>query len=130
LAQRTKTKSIHVCVNNNGHQIYVPKLLSLVCKYTTWKTLSATQLDSAFRDSTCHECCAFTRVTRLGEFSPFGWLFTLGRFIENYRSSPNFSSPCTQFHGKIHVSILTKNNSLGYFWGDFFHENIWSPWPS
>jgi hypothetical protein len=29
-----------------------------------------------------------SRVTRFGEFSPIGWLFTLGSFF-NYRSSPN-----------------------------------------
>jgi hypothetical protein len=30
-----------------------------------------------------------SRVTRMGEFSPFGWLFTLGSFCESYRSSTN-----------------------------------------
>jgi hypothetical protein len=31
--------------------------------------------------STCMYVCTLivSRVTRLGEFSPFGWLFTLGR---------------------------------------------------
>jgi hypothetical protein len=28
------------------------------------------------------------RVTRLGEFSPVGWLFSLGSFCENYRCTP------------------------------------------
>jgi hypothetical protein len=30
------------------------------------------------------------RVTKLGDCSPIGRLFTLGRFFENYGSSPNF----------------------------------------
>jgi hypothetical protein len=32
-------------------------------------------------------------VTRLGEISPIGRLFTVGRNIENYRSGPNFALP-------------------------------------
>jgi hypothetical protein len=37
------------------------------------------------------------RVTRLGEFSPFGWLFTLDCFLENCRNSSHFWAKC--FHG-------------------------------
>jgi hypothetical protein len=30
------------------------------------------------------------RVTRLGKFSPIGWLFAFGELFENYKSSPKF----------------------------------------
>jgi hypothetical protein len=33
--------------------------------------------------------CAATWVTRFGEFSQSGWLFSFGQFFENYRRSPN-----------------------------------------
>jgi hypothetical protein len=46
-----------------------------------------------------------SRVTRLGEFSPIGWLFTWGRLFENYSSSQN--SLFIYFRGKIYVLILT-----------------------
>jgi hypothetical protein len=32
------------------------------------------------------------RVTRLGEFSPTGRLFSMGSFFENYKSSPNLGA--------------------------------------
>jgi hypothetical protein len=38
------------------------------------------------------------RVTRLGEFSPIGWLLTLGSYLQNHRSTPN--SCATFFQGK------------------------------
>jgi hypothetical protein len=65
-----------------------------------------------------------SRVTRLGEFSPIGRLFTLGSFVENYRRMLKFLA--TFFLSKRHVLILTKN-ALGYILGDFFHKPIWSP---
>jgi hypothetical protein len=45
-------------------------------------------------------------VTRLGEFSPIRWLFTLGSFLLNYRSTPHIwaafsrSSLCINFNKK------------------------------
>jgi hypothetical protein len=35
-------------------------------------------------------------VTRLGEFLPIGWLFTLGSIFQNNQSSPHF---WLLFHG-------------------------------
>jgi hypothetical protein len=64
--------------------------------------------------------CIGARVTRLGEFSPFGPLITLYSFF-NYRSSPNFLT--TIFHGKSYVLILIKNG-LGFPFGRFFHKLI------
>jgi hypothetical protein len=56
-----------------------------------------------------------SRVTRLGEFSPIGWLF--GQFLKIIpMTSPHFWA--TFFHGKGHALILTKNG-LGYILGDF-----------
>jgi hypothetical protein len=42
----------------------------------------------SFRTKFAAQVNAF-RVTRLAEFSPFGLLFSLGSFYENYRSSTN-----------------------------------------
>jgi hypothetical protein len=56
-----------------------------------------------------------TRVTRMGEFSPIGWLFTLGSFF-NDRTTANFWTAFSQLTG--YVFILTKNG-LGYSLGDF-----------
>jgi hypothetical protein len=45
-----------------------------------------------------------SRMARLGEFAPFGRLFTLGRFSKIYiRSNTNFSA--TVFHSKRYVLI-------------------------
>jgi hypothetical protein len=57
------------------------------------------------------------RVTRLGDFSPIGWLFSLGSFLENYCCSPKFLT--SFFNGQSYVLILT-NNGLGYILGDFY----------
>jgi hypothetical protein len=65
------------------------------------------------------------RVTRLGEFSPIGRLFSLCRFLEKYKSSPKFLS--TFIHGKSFILTLPKNE-LGYILGDFCSKLIWSPW--
>jgi hypothetical protein len=57
------------------------------------------------------------RVTRLGEFSPIGQLFTLDSFF-NYKSSPK--------RGKIYAFILTKNR-LDSILGDFFTNSSGHP---
>jgi hypothetical protein len=46
------------------------------------------------------------RVTRSGEFSPIGWVFTLGSFFENCRNSPHIWA--TLFHGYVYTLILAK----------------------
>jgi hypothetical protein len=46
-----------------------------------------------------------SRVTRLGEFSPRGWFFTLNRFLKKFRSSPTFYYP---FHRKSYFLIWQK----------------------
>jgi hypothetical protein len=55
------------------------------------------------------------RVTRLGEFSPFGWLFTLAIF---YYSSRPYNCG-TVFNGKSDVLILMKTD-WATFWATFF----------
>jgi hypothetical protein len=66
------------------------------------------------------------RVTRLGQVSPIGRLFTLGSyfFIADVHSPQIWS---TFFHGKGEALILTKN-VLGYILGEFFQKLNWSPW--
>jgi hypothetical protein len=56
-------------------------------------------------------------VNRLGEFSPIGWLFSLGSFCENYKSNPNNWDGYI-FHGKRYLAIFTKNE-LGYIWATY-----------
>jgi hypothetical protein len=60
------------------------------------------------------------RVTRLGEFSPIGLLFTLGQFVKNYRNRQNFGlfaqkKMCT------YVVILRKNAT---FWALFSQTHL------
>jgi hypothetical protein len=56
-----------------------------------------------------------TRLTRLAEFSrKIGRLFSLGSFVENVRSRPNFLA--TAFQGKSYELVLTKNG-LGCIFG-------------
>jgi hypothetical protein len=58
-----------------------------------------------------------TRVTRLGEFSPIGRLFSLGSSSKNCRSSQIFWA--TIFCGKNYLLALT-TTGLGYILGYFF----------
>jgi hypothetical protein len=65
------------------------------------------------------------RVTRLGDNSPNGRLFSLGSFLKIYRSSPHFlcySFPkhtrCINFYKKM----------VGLHFGRVFQKHIWSPW--
>jgi hypothetical protein len=61
------------------------------------------------------------RVTGLDEFSPVGWLFTLGSFCETYKySTDNWA---TFVHGKSCVPIFTRNG-LGYILGDFSQGHL------
>jgi hypothetical protein len=64
------------------------------------------------------------RVTRFGEFSPFGWLFTLCSFVKIIEVAQNNSA--TLFHGKSYVLIFKK--WIGLHFGRLFHKRIWSPW--
>jgi hypothetical protein len=96
----------------NGHKIFqmvitytniynLPKLGFLVWKQTIWQpwsnltTHSFSLLGGGYQSTTAPrrgdsvDVFNFNRVTRLGGFSPLGWLFSLGSFCENYRSSPN-----------------------------------------
>jgi hypothetical protein len=52
--------------------------------------------------------CLPGRVTRLGEFSPNGRLFTVGPYF------------CATFSLSIDYLLIFKNNALGYILGDFF----------
>jgi hypothetical protein len=62
-----------------------------------------------------------TRVTRLGEFSPFGRLFSFGQFFGNYWSSPNLWG--TFFTGKL-VYKFWQKNCLGYILGGFSQTHL------
>jgi hypothetical protein len=64
------------------------------------------------------------RVTRLSEFSLFGWLFTLGSFCKNCGSSTNNWAIFSKV--KVGHYCFTRNG-LGYILGDFFIKRIWSP---
>jgi hypothetical protein len=64
------------------------------------------------------------RVTRLGEFSPIRFLFTLRSFFENYLSSANLWTPFSKCIS--HVFILPKN-CLGCILGDFFTNSSGHP---
>jgi hypothetical protein len=56
-----------------------------------------------------------TRVTRLGEFSPFVWLLTLWSFLTIIEVAQIF--------------VIFAKDGLGlYFWAIFFHKLVWSPW--
>jgi hypothetical protein len=61
-------------------------------------------------------CEQTIRVTRLGEFSPIGWLLTLTCFFLNDRSSPHFGLLVP--HSTSYILILSKNE-FGYILGDF-----------
>jgi hypothetical protein len=65
------------------------------------------------------------RVTRLSDFSPIGWLFTLGSFFENYECSLQFFGYffpqlrfCTNFGqkwiGLQHIWVIFFTNSSGH----------------
>jgi hypothetical protein len=65
-----------------------------------------------------------SRVTRLGELSPVGPLFTSDSFLKNREVSIILLADF--FYGQSYEFILPKNR-LGYVLGDFFHEPIGSP---
>jgi hypothetical protein len=56
------------------------------------------------------------RVPRYGEFLPVGWLFSLGSFLEKFKSDSIYLA--TFFHGTSSVLILKK---MGWatFWAIF-----------
>jgi hypothetical protein len=66
------------------------------------------------------------RVTRLGEFSPIGWLFTLGGFVEFYRRALICG---TIFPTGEVVHWFWPKKSVGLHLGPFFHKLVWSHWP-
>jgi hypothetical protein len=63
----------------------------------------------------------FDRVTKLGEFSPIGRLFTLGRFL-NYRRSPHFRP--TLYLSIEYLLILTING-WAKLWVIFSHQIVY-----
>jgi hypothetical protein len=58
------------------------------------------------------------RVTRLGEFSPIGRVFSLGSFLFYFTERAQ-TFWATISHGNSNVLISTKH-TLGYILGDFF----------
>jgi hypothetical protein len=65
-----------------------------------------------------------TMATRLGEFSPFGRLFTLGRFLKLQKHPKVFGYIC---HGEKYVMTLAK---MGWdaFWAMFSQTHQDWPW--
>jgi hypothetical protein len=57
-------------------------------------------------------CVHANRVTRLGKFSSIGWLFSVPRQFLKITEVAHIVR-LNFYHGKIYVSILTKNG-LGY----------------
>jgi hypothetical protein len=64
-------------------------------------------------------CFVAVRVTRLGETSPNGRLFTLGNFFEKCRRSTHF---CVTFFLSMDYELILTKNVLGYLSGDFLHK--------
>jgi hypothetical protein len=63
------------------------------------------------------------RVTRLGKFSPNGWLLSLGNYFENCRKSSHFWA----IFETVRLFNFDKK-CLGLHFGRFYHKLIWSPW--
>jgi hypothetical protein len=66
-------------------------------------------------------------VTLLSEFSPIGWLFTLGSFFENYRIAQSIG--LLIFTVKFVFWFLTKKR-VGLHFRAIFCKRVWSPWSS
>jgi hypothetical protein len=78
------------------------------------------------RDSLKTTIAALFRVTRLGEFSPIGQLFTLGSLLKNTKVAQFWATFSME---KSYVFILTKI-ALGYTLGDFFTNSSSHTGPS
>jgi hypothetical protein len=63
-------------------------------------------------------------VTRVGEFSSIGRLFTFGSFLKVTEVAQNFKLLFS--HGKSYVRVLTKMGWVKF--GSIFYKLIWSPW--
>jgi hypothetical protein len=64
------------------------------------------------------------RVTRLGEFSPLGWLFTVDNFYKIKEVAQNF----ILLFPRKSCGFLFVKKWVGLHLGWLFHELIWSPW--
>jgi hypothetical protein len=64
-----------------------------------------------------------TRVTRVGEFSSIGRLFTFDSFLKVTEVAQNFKLLFS--HGKSYVRVLTKMGWVKF--GSIFYKLIWSP---
>jgi hypothetical protein len=64
-----------------------------------------------------------SRVTRLGGFSPIGWLFNSGSFWQ-LQKQPTFFD---YFFSPLRLCISFDKNGLGYVLGDFFTNSTYHP---
>jgi hypothetical protein len=68
------------------------------------------------------------RVTRLGEFSPIGWMFTLGYFFSK------IAQWTQKFFSIVKCRYICMNQDKNWVclhFGRFCHKHIWSPcWPA
>jgi hypothetical protein len=70
-------------------------------------------------------CALLWRVTRLGEFSPYGRAFTLGRFIKITKVTQNYGL----FFSWVQITYVSICKKwVGLHFGRFLHKLIWSPW--
>jgi hypothetical protein len=65
--------------------------------------------------------CVWERVTRLGEFSPIGRLFTL--VLKIIELAQNFGYLLSRYQ----LCIIFATKMVGQHFGDFFQKLIWSP---
>jgi hypothetical protein len=94
-----------------------------------WKLkVGVAQRDGSKGETNLGQCFPFlllerNRVTRLGEFSPFSFLFTLGSFLN--KEVAHILGYYIFYHGfRLCIKKLV---GLQHF-GRFFHRLIWSPW--
>jgi hypothetical protein len=62
-------------------------------------------------------------VTKLGEFSPIGRLFSLGIFFENYKRA----NILVYFFRGLNFELILAQNGLGYILGEFFTNSSGHP---
>jgi hypothetical protein len=68
-------------------------------------------------------CNVIIRVTRFGEFSPLGQLFTLDSLFKNFKSSTN----CVLLFNTVSFAVILTKEELGYIFGPFFTNGSGHP---
>jgi hypothetical protein len=98
----------------------LPKVVFLVWKYAIWQPCSkAIPTWNGFDWRAKRLRDRGSRVTRLGGFSPNGWLF--GQFLDNYKNSQNL---CATFPLSIDCVLILTKILLGYTLDVFLQTNL------